>query len=84
VLKTRKGKDSVAEQGVSATALLPRGSPAERRKRRIRRILIRSMVTLFAVVAIAALGLYAVANHLESNIRRIPVALAAAPSTTSA
>jgi hypothetical protein len=42
------------------------------------------MVTLFAVVAIAALGLYAVANHLESNIRRIPVALAAAPSTTSA
>jgi LCP family protein required for cell wall assembly len=37
------------------------------------------MVALFAVVAIAALGLYAVVNHLESNIRRIPVTLAAAP-----
>jgi LCP family protein required for cell wall assembly len=37
------------------------------------------LVALTAVVVVAALGLYAVANHLESNIRRIPVTLAAAP-----
>jgi LCP family protein required for cell wall assembly len=37
------------------------------------------MVALIAVVVIAALGLYAVVNHLESNIRRIPVTLVAAP-----
>ena len=77
--ETRKGNDSVAERGALVTASVPHGAPVERGKRRIWRILVRSMVALFAVVAIAALGLYAVVNHLESNIRRIPVTLAAAP-----
>lgn len=79
VPKTRTGKDPVVEQGALVTASVPRGVPAKRGKRRIRRILIWSTVALFAVVAIAGLGLYAVVNHLESNIHRIPVTLAAAP-----
>ena len=56
---SRKGKDSVAERGALVTASVPRGAPVGRRKRRIRRILIRSIVALFAAVAIAALGLRA-------------------------
>ncbi len=79
MLKTRKGNDSVAERGALIAASVPRGAPVGRGRRRIWRILVRFMVALIAVVVIAALGLYAVVNHLESNIRRIPVALAAAP-----
>src|SRR5712691_11260278 len=77
--KTSNEKDPVAEREASVTASVPRGAPAGRRRRRIRRILVRSMVALIAVAIVAGLGLYAVANHLESNIRRIPVTLAAAP-----
>jgi len=40
------------------------------------------MVALIAVVVVAALGLYAAVNHLESNIRRIPVTLTAAPENS--
>jgi LCP family protein required for cell wall assembly len=39
----------------------------------------REALVTASVAVIAALGLYAVVNHLESNIRRIPVTLAAAP-----
>jgi len=42
------------------------------------------MVALVAVVVVVVLGLYAVVNHLESNIRRIPVTLAAAPQGSKA
>ena len=77
--KTSNEKDPVAEQEASVTASVPDGAPAGRRRRRIRRIMVRSMVALIAVVVVVALGLYAVANHLESNIRRISLTLAAAP-----
>ena len=40
------------------------------------------MVALIAVTVVVAAGLYAVVNHLESNIRRIPVALTAAPQNS--
>src|SRR5712691_3738290 len=80
--KTSNEKDPVAEREASVTASVPRGAPAGRRRRRIRRILVRSMVALIAVAIVAGLGLYAVANHLESNIRRIPVTLAAAPQNS--
>jgi LCP family protein required for cell wall assembly len=79
--KTSNEKDPVAERA-PVTASVPDGAPAGRRRRRIRRILVRSMATLIAVAVIAALGLYAVVNHLESNIRRIPVTLAAAPQNS--
>jgi len=42
------------------------------------------MAALVAVAVVVALGLYAVVNHLESNIRRIPVTLAAAPQGSKA
>jgi LCP family protein required for cell wall assembly len=77
--KTSNEKDPVAERQASVTAPVTPGAPGRRRRRRTRRIVVRSMVALVAVVVVAALGLYAVANHLESNIRRIPLTLAAAP-----
>jgi LCP family protein required for cell wall assembly len=59
------------------TESVPSSARTERGKRRVWRILLRSTVALFAVAAMIALGLYAVVSHLESNIKRIPVALAA-------
>ena len=77
--KTSNENDSVAEREASVTASVPRGAPVKRGRRRAWRIAVRFMVALTAVAVIAALGLYAVVNHLESNIRRIPVTLTAAP-----
>src|SRR5260370_25433 len=77
--KTSNENESAAGREALVTASAPHGASAGRGRRRIRRILVRSMVALIAVVVVAALGLYAVVNHLESNIRRIPVTLAAAP-----
>lgn len=76
--ETSNEQDPVAEREASVTASVPR-APVKRGRGRVWRILIRLMVALVAVVVVAALGLYAVVNHLESNIRRIPVTLAAAP-----
>jgi len=76
--KTIKDNDPAAEREALVTASVPRSAPV-RGWRRARRIAIRSTVALIAVAVVAALGLYALANHLESNIRRIPVTLAAAP-----
>ena len=77
--KTSNEKDPAAERKALVTASVPPGAPVKRGRRRAWRIVVRSMVALTAVAVIAALGLYAVVNHLESNIRRIPVTLAAAP-----
>jgi len=79
--KTSNEKDPVAEREASVTASVPH-APVKRGRRRIWRILVRSMVALIAVVVVAALGLYAAVNHLESNIRRIPVTLTAAPENS--
>ena len=76
--ETSNEKGPVTERA-PVTSPVPDGAPAGRKRRRIRRIMIRSTVALIAVAVVAAAGLYAVANHLESNIRRIPVTLAAAP-----
>ena len=80
--ETAQGRDPAAEPETLDTAPAPRGASAKRGRRRAWRILIRSMVALFAVTVIVAAGLYAVVNHLESNIRRIPVALTAAPQNS--
>jgi LCP family protein required for cell wall assembly len=80
--ETAQGKDPAAEPETLDTAPAPRGAPVKRGRRRVWRILVRSMVALFAVAVIVAAGLYAVVNHLESNIRRIPVALTAAPQNS--
>jgi len=81
--ETIKGNDPAAEPQSLDTASVPHApvnaTPGQRRRRRGWRILVRSMAALVAVAVVAALGLYAVVNHLESNIRRIPVTLAAAP-----
>ncbi len=77
--ETAKGEGLAAGPQTLDTASAPHGVPVGRRRQRAWRILIRSMVALIAVAVIVAAGLYAVVNHLESNIRRIPVALTAAP-----
>ena len=81
--ETIKENDPAAEPQTLDTVSAPHAPveavPGKRGRRRARRILIRSMAGLVAVAVVAGLGLYAVVNHLESNIRRIPVTLAAAP-----
>ena len=81
--ETIKGNDPPAERQSLDTASVPHAPvdavPVKRRRRRAWRILIRSMLALTTMAVIVAAGLYAMVNHLESNIRRIPVALAAAP-----
>jgi LCP family protein required for cell wall assembly len=79
MLKTGKGNDPVAEPKELGTESAPPGAPVKRRKRRALRILVWSSASLLTVAIMAALALYAVVNHLESNIHRIPVTLAAAP-----
>ncbi len=82
--ETIKGNDPAAEPETLDTAPAPHAPgqavPGTRGRRRAWRILFRSMAALAAVAVVAGLGLYAVVNHLESNIRRIPVTLAAAPT----
>jgi LCP family protein required for cell wall assembly len=81
MLETGTGNDPVAESAASVTEpteSAPPGAPVRRRKRRAARILVRSLAALLAVVVLAGLGAYAVLNHLESNIHRIHVTLAAA------
>jgi LCP family protein required for cell wall assembly len=77
--ETAKGEGLAAGPQTLDTASAPHAVPVGQRRQRAWRILIRSMVALIAVAVIVTAGLYAVVNHLESNIRRIPVALTAAP-----
>ena len=66
--ETIKGNDPAAEPQTLDTAPAPHAPvetvPGKRGRRRARRILIRSMAGLVAVAVVAALGLYAVVNHL--------------------
>ena len=79
---TVKGQVSVAGPETPDTASAPRVGPAGGGGRRAWRILIRSIVALLGVAIIVAGGLFAIVNHLESNIRRIPVTLVAAPQNS--
>jgi LCP family protein required for cell wall assembly len=75
------GAASLTESPATAGATGPGDVPVGQRRRRAWRIALRAATALFAVVVLAAVGLYAAVNHLESSIRRIPVTLTAAPAS---